>query len=273
MRLICPNCGAQYEVPDEVIPDTGRDVQCSNCGDTWFQSHPDHHWQGDIGSDDPGTQNWQAPADEEGPGVHGERPPEQSGEDPPRQPRQLDPSVADVLREEAEREQRQRSAETPGGLESQPELGLEAGNGDQDERARQARARMARLRGQPEEQPETAVPEVEIDPGSRRDMLPDIEEINSSLGKASGNLDAERAEDNRAEGAVSTDANARRGGFSRGFMVALLIALLLLLLYRYAPLIAARVPALENALAVYVDGVNSLRAVIDRLVSGQADSG
>ena len=42
MRLICPNCGAQYEVPEEVIPENGRDVQCSNCGDTWFQTHPDH---------------------------------------------------------------------------------------------------------------------------------------------------------------------------------------------------------------------------------------
>lgn len=40
MRLICPNCGAQYEVPDDVIPASGRDVQCSNCGDTWFQKHP-----------------------------------------------------------------------------------------------------------------------------------------------------------------------------------------------------------------------------------------
>ncbi|MEP5090684.1 MAG: zinc-ribbon domain-containing protein, partial [Paracoccaceae bacterium] len=41
MRLICPNCDAQYEVPSEVIPEDGRDVQCSNCGDTWFQAHPD----------------------------------------------------------------------------------------------------------------------------------------------------------------------------------------------------------------------------------------
>ena len=40
MRLTCPNCGAQYEVPDDVIPLAGRDVQCSNCGDTWFQPHP-----------------------------------------------------------------------------------------------------------------------------------------------------------------------------------------------------------------------------------------
>ena len=41
MRLVCPNCGAQYEVPDDVIPQGGRDVQCSNCGHTWFQVHPE----------------------------------------------------------------------------------------------------------------------------------------------------------------------------------------------------------------------------------------
>jgi predicted Zn finger-like uncharacterized protein len=39
MRLICPNCGAQYEVPDDVIPQEGRDVQCSACSNTWFQAH------------------------------------------------------------------------------------------------------------------------------------------------------------------------------------------------------------------------------------------
>lgn len=37
MRLICPNCGAQYEVDDAVIPEAGRDVQCSACGQLWFQ--------------------------------------------------------------------------------------------------------------------------------------------------------------------------------------------------------------------------------------------
>ena len=37
MRLTCPNCNAQYEVDASVIPDNGRDVQCSNCGHSWFQ--------------------------------------------------------------------------------------------------------------------------------------------------------------------------------------------------------------------------------------------
>ncbi|MEN9850001.1 MAG: zinc-ribbon domain, partial [Pseudomonadota bacterium] len=27
MRLICPNCDAEYEVDASAIPDTGRDVQ------------------------------------------------------------------------------------------------------------------------------------------------------------------------------------------------------------------------------------------------------
>lgn len=37
MRLVCPNCGAQYEVDDRVIPEGGRDVQCSSCGHAWYQ--------------------------------------------------------------------------------------------------------------------------------------------------------------------------------------------------------------------------------------------
>ncbi len=37
MRLVCPNCEAKYEVPDDAIPDSGRDVQCANCGHAWFQ--------------------------------------------------------------------------------------------------------------------------------------------------------------------------------------------------------------------------------------------
>lgn len=37
MRLICPNCSAKYDVDGTVIPDTGREVKCSSCQHVWFQ--------------------------------------------------------------------------------------------------------------------------------------------------------------------------------------------------------------------------------------------
>lgn len=40
MRLVCPNCEAKYEVPADAIPETGRDVQCANCGHAWYQMRP-----------------------------------------------------------------------------------------------------------------------------------------------------------------------------------------------------------------------------------------
>ena len=56
MRLICPNCVAQYEVDENVIPPEGRDVQCANCGHNWFQDSVQmfsHHSDAPAGSGDP----------------------------------------------------------------------------------------------------------------------------------------------------------------------------------------------------------------------------
>ena len=36
MLIKCPNCDAKYEVPNDIIPSAGRDVQCSSCSKTWF---------------------------------------------------------------------------------------------------------------------------------------------------------------------------------------------------------------------------------------------
>lgn len=38
IRITCPSCAAVYEVDESVIPDAGRDVQCSACGTTWWQT-------------------------------------------------------------------------------------------------------------------------------------------------------------------------------------------------------------------------------------------
>ncbi|WP_295534824.1 zinc-ribbon domain-containing protein [uncultured Thioclava sp.] len=61
MRLVCPNCGAQYEVDDAVIPPNGRDVQCSNCAHGWFQpSKAMLDADADPVSPDPVPEDWDA---------------------------------------------------------------------------------------------------------------------------------------------------------------------------------------------------------------------
>ena len=135
MRLICPNCDAQYEVADDVIPHDGRDVQCSNCGKTWFQYHADHPPKVDDTPNPP--QNDADPATKAG----------SDGALSEQQRRELDSSVADILRQEAELESDARSRAGEG-LESQPELGLEGSESDEQRRARESRERMARMRGE-----------------------------------------------------------------------------------------------------------------------------
>ena len=36
MRLTCPNCGAEYQVPEGMLPTAGRHVQCTVCHTRWF---------------------------------------------------------------------------------------------------------------------------------------------------------------------------------------------------------------------------------------------
>lgn len=286
MRLTCPNCGAQYEVPDEVIPAEGRDVQCSNCGDTWFQQHP-HHTS-------PDTQEADAPApappenrtpetatakelpadlpDEEmantpSPGTDADGTSEKAaGAAVTPDRRTVDPTVADILRQEAEREKAARSAETAGGIETQPELGLSERTKDSDERSRQARALMGRLRGtpsQPDSPTASATDEhADIDPASRRNLLPDIEEINSSL---TSHHDVKEPEQSVIP--EDTRAPAGRKGFGRGFRLAVLVFILGTIVYLLAPWISGQVPAAEAPLAQYVRAVDNFRLWLDSQVS------
>jgi len=275
MRLTCPNCGAQYEVPDEVIPETGRDVQCSNCGDTWFQFHPDHMPQDDAqpetaaepqsADDDDGYADYDVepapqpePQPDPTPEDQYEDPDEHAEEDetsPPR--RELDPSIRDLLREEATREEQARAAEAGPGLETQPDLGLDEAP---DALAQNARARIARLRGLPVDSDEPATNQ-DIDPESRRNLLPDIEEINSSL-DAAPRRDVSASRDDDAMAAPSAG-----GGFRRGFVWSIVLFAILTLLYVFAPQVAGLSSALEGPMAAYVEMVNSLRALLQSTVA------
>ena len=266
MRLICPNCGAQYEVPTEVIPEGGRDVQCSNCNHTWFQTHAEDDPV--LDEDTPGTaENADESSGMAATPAGGEDVPkispdvwaddyEDEGDDigkadlpPPPPRRSLDPNVADLLREEAEREARVRAAEGGEGLESQPELGLDSANHDDaaSRRARVARERMARIRN-----PDTAADMTAgaAAVGTRKALLPDIEAINSTLRASSEPRALETPQGNLDEGG---------SGFARGFISMLLLMAVLIGLYVMAPSIKQWVPDLGGVVDAYLAQVDALR--------------
>lgn len=267
MRLKCPGCGAQYEVPDDVIPEEGRDVQCSNCGNTWFQTQDtstspqaleaaakapkDEVWHPDVESD--GTDR---PSAKQATAAGGSAP-----SNLPKR-RELDPSVADILRQEAELEARARQAQA-GVLEEQPDLGLQEPEDEAAKRARQAQERMRKLRGESKEGAAiaAAAPAIAERPKSRRDMLPDVEEINQTL-RASN----ERRE-MRSVQADLEDDDEPTGGFGRGFIYTILLFAIAAALYVYAPQAGEALPQIKAPLDNYAAMVDQLRAWLDAQIA------
>ncbi|QDI76759.1 MULTISPECIES: zinc-ribbon domain-containing protein [Leisingera] len=300
MRLTCPNCAAEYEVPEDVIPAEGRDVQCSDCGQTWFQAAAAETAAAPLAEDaaapaeaaeepeqhaavsalqqaaEEAAENAAEPASERSgiedeaadffAGSRADTPdgfaqdaaedtPPQQAEPQPQRARALDPALSGILREEAEREASLRAAESQS-LETQPDLGLEEAIAPEDEtarRSRQARDRMARIRGEDPRQLAAA------ESGSRKELLPDIEEINSTLRSAGSGAPAQYA-------ATEELPLRRKNNFARGFSLSLIAALVMVIVYDNASLIAEKLPQAEPALSGYVSWVDQMRLWLDAQV-------
>lgn len=252
MRITCPNCGAHYEVADDVIPANGRDVQCSSCGNTWFQrgllaeassettQEPqiDDDQSTEIETDAPEN----APEDEQSDQSEAveptAEPPEVTGERAG-----LDKGVADILRSEAERE----TAERTQGVDL--DSGLDAA--------------ITNITEDPANQGNE---QINVDMSDENDMarselLPDIEEINSTL--ASDNVDD-------PETAVDVEIK-NKNGFRRGFIFAVVVFAILALIYVFARQIADAVPQTASVLSGYVDWVNALREAVDSMMLKAVD--
>ncbi|MEO1152961.1 MAG: zinc-ribbon domain-containing protein [Pseudomonadota bacterium] len=315
MRLTCPNCDAQYEIEASLIPPTGRDVQCSNCGKTWFQPP-----EGGLAEDplvveapepdpEPEVAEVAAPADpepmpvpetadanaggdvdlsgltDEAAAFFGTTSPAQAAPEPeedisePDDPaevpdetfddvpeeepapaadlprREIDPEVREILREEAEREIAARKADRGEVIETQAEMGLN------QPAVPAATAATARLRGDPVEETGRA------DDTLRKSMLPDVEEINSTLIATSDRPDRLTTQQDIEE------TVQRRSGFRIGFATMLGLATLLIVLYLSAPALGRMIPALSPALAGYVDWANGMRLAIDGLLASVLGGG
>lgn len=322
MRLTCPNCNAQYEVDAAVIPDLGRDVQCSNCGQTWFQAGPltpvpvreapqpaiapqttatppaprpeepvteivekfDGWDDGEpaiaaaqpeddliesemIEADQPAdilpesmapiepSETFDAKDFKDRAAFNSEFDEDYEAAPPPelRAPRRaMDGDLLAVLREEAEREVQARKAEGSA-LETQPDLGLN----DVKPEPRPIE-REARLSGFDE------MPDEDAPRATRRDLLPDIEEINSTL----------RATSDRSQGFDQDPAldRAKGTGFGRGFVAVIALAAIGLGTYIGAPKISAAVPAIAPALNGYVASIEGARLWLDATMTGLTQS-
>ena len=272
MRLTCRNCDAQYEVDDAAIPPKGRDVQCSGCGHAWFQMRvdavpqlrPEVSAPVDPAGPDPAAAMWSDP------GVHtkddpartepltDEGPPPvlpEAQEDAALRRRGLDDTVLEVLREEAAREAAVRRAEAPPPIEVQTDLGLAPPPPPLPPSVLAARQSFADFLVSPDEL--TLEEDTQARPASRRELFPDIEEINSTLRASS------EPRGDESEAGTETHVGADRRGFRTGFLMIILIAVLLSLLYAMAPRIVAAVPASESAMQAYVEGVDLARLSVD----------
>jgi predicted Zn finger-like uncharacterized protein len=251
MRLICPNCNAEYDVADDVIPQGGRDVQCSSCTKTWFQTHkavvPPPETSSGLLSPAPKS---------EGKSVEIGAP--TSAATPERKP--LDSAVADILRQEAAHDGKGPAAATsPRTLDEPAAASAEKIDADQ------TRKRIASMTQQ--ESGPQAIAEVSAGAETAANLrtVPDIHEINAAL--------RARAEANDTSGltAAEKEEAQQRRGFRRGFFWVLILIAILILPYIFAEQITENLPQTRPIMASYVLTVDQLRVWLEAQVGNIQD--
>jgi len=213
MRLICPRCGAQYEIDAGAIPLAGRDVECSAC---------DHVWRAM---------------------------PEAEGFDPDARPqlsRPLNESVIEILREEAARELEVRAAErrtqraaeraavVAAEIASDPQVPREKGAGDAGlgKAIVGKGALAAREAGGESDVPRGTRPETALEGAAREDR-------SEPAGPSYRAAAARQAETPVAYSEpLGPGASQERRRYAAGFGTAVMIALVALALYALAPRLA-----------------------------------
>lgn len=193
----------------------------------------------------------------------------------PPSPRTIDDSVLAVLREEAEREIAARRDDAAPRLETQTEMPLSAPQAPPaGPELRGAARHIARMKGLDPDAADAAPPPTEatrapdlrtadpLRPSARRDLLPDIEEINSTLRASNDRSDLDRVATRQAA-AGGAPRNAPRDGFRSGFILTLMIAVLLVVCYAMAPRLSAQFPQVSGTLQGYVAMIDAARLWLD----------
>ncbi|MBM7066326.1 zinc-ribbon domain-containing protein [Actibacterium sp. 188UL27-1] len=135
-------------------------------------------------------------------------------------------------------------------------------------------AAIAQAATEPKEQPEdgaavAAAAALTRRTAARSELLPDVEELNSTLQSAGVSTDPDREARSAAVELLKIQQHRmkRARGFRLGFGGSLIIVTALLVLYLHAPTVVQTVPQLEASLVQYVDLVNQGRVWLDQLVT------
>ncbi|MEO1637997.1 MAG: zinc-ribbon domain-containing protein [Pseudomonadota bacterium] len=240
MRLICPNCKSEYEVGDDAIPPGGREVQCSNCAQTWYQT------------DKPVAAP--APAEEAAAGTEADTEDAASDEIPPAAPvrKPLDAAVAEILREEAA-----RGDNLPRGGNAVPPPTQPAPKPAEVIDAGKTRERIAQMTidegGVTSAQAATGGGAAAAAAGANLRTIPDIQEINAALRARAQASDTSGLTEEEKEQA------AERRGFRGGFFGVLILLALAIAPYFLADQITENLPQTADMMATYMETVDGLR--------------
>lgn len=278
MRLVCPNCDSEYEVDRAMIPADGRDVQCSNCMHTWFQpGETDTPFDTEPEPVPPVTEPevaYQSSATST----------EHQADAAPTAGRATDmrvksPTLSDeartVLEEEVARESEARKADQAA-LETQMDMDLDAAPTLDPTQNRVSRIRQEvadKVRSKPKPAIEPPSQEATAEQTAKKDLLPDVEEINSTW-------------DDPTTAPVYDDEDVplppypgrgrgrrRTAGFRVGFGAVLAIAATIIILYVIAPMVSERIPALSPIFSDYVWLVDSWRTWLEQIAQSWIASG
>ena len=247
MLLACPICQAQYEVPEDAIPETGCEVQCSACGETWFQPHPQatfpiENIRGDQRLQDfayikgaiehnseseptePGNRDAQSPIFNNPTAI--QRPP-------------IAPAVAEVLRQEADREARVRAASVFA----------------EDQAPRETDTPAAL---------ETAQSSLQATPAAPTNAFP-----SAPPSAAASEPDQFEAEETAPAPKPNTAQNADAPSYSSGrlgFIIGVAAVMAALLFYLYAETLSSAAPSLTPYADLYTLWVDAQRQRVDPLI-------
>jgi len=292
MRLICPNCGAQYDVADDAIPPGGRDVQCSNCQVSWFQTEKPTIPGRDTSKlitprqldpseaavlADTGPEPEAAP--EPASAVPGDaEPASPQVAEPQRKP--LDDAVASILREEAALSTPVAAATASPAVAPvvppvAPPVASPVAKPPATENSKptetvtidETRQRIAQMTADEGGTPTTAGGSPAVRSSASADeahqrTVPSINEINATL--------RARAQANDASGLTEAEKQeaVQRKGFRRGFFWVLIILAILILPYVFAEQITENLPQTRGFMASYVMTVDKLRLTLSEVIMG-----